>query len=202
MAPCGRLARLGRDGIAATDGGLGGGPQVNTTALWLGIGYAAACVVGLAALLLVVRSTRRPSEATDVERLERSERAWLWFVAVGLFALLAATILDTPWRASAQPNRLRVHVTAKQFQWTFTPAGPYPADRQIEFELTATDVNHGFGVYGPDGAFVLQAQVLPDADVIVRHTFHTKGRYTVRCLEFCGLAHHEIVSNFTIGRKT
>lgn len=175
---------------------------MNTTALWLGIGYAAACAVGLAALLLVIRSTRRPSEATDVERLERSERAWLWFVAVGLFALLAATILETPWRADAQPGRLRVHVTAKQFSFTFKPAGPYPADRQIEFVLRSTDVSHGFGLYGPDDAFVLQAQMVPDADTLVRHTFHTTGRYTVRCLEFCGLAHHEMFDGFSIRRKT
>jgi cytochrome c oxidase subunit II len=171
---------------------------LNTTALWLGIGYAAACAVGLAVLLLVVRSTLRPSSTTDVERLERSERAWLWFVVVGLFALLAATILDVPWRAEAQPNRLIVHVTAKQFSWSFKPAGPYPIGRQIEFDLTSTDVNHGFGLYGPDDALVLQAQVVPDAVVKVRHTFHTTGRYTVRCLEYCGLAHHLMIDGFSV----
>jgi cytochrome c oxidase subunit 2 len=170
---------------------------VNRTALWLGIGYAAACVVGIALLVMVARSTRA-SKTADVERLERSERAWLWFVVVGLFALLGATILDVPWRAEAQPNRLVVRVTAKQFSWTFQPKGPYPTDRQVEFVLTSTDVNHGFGLYGPDGAFVLQAQVLPDAFVKLRHTFHTPGRYTVRCLEYCGLAHHEMVDGFTV----
>ena len=95
-----------------------------------------------------------------------------------------------------------VTVTAKQFWWTFEPAGPYPTDRQIEFALTSTDVNHGFGLYGPDGAFVLQAQVVPDATSNVRHTFHTTGRYTVRCLEYCGLAHHEMTDGFSIqGRR-
>ena len=172
---------------------------VNQTALWLGIGYTAACVVGLAVLLLVARSTLGGrAKGADVERLERSERAWLWFVVVGLFALLAVTILDVPWRAEAQPNRLVVKVTAKQFSWKFEPPGPYPLDRQIEFALTATDVNHGFGLYGPNGALVLQAQVLPDAFVRVRHTFHTPGRYTVHCLEFCGFAHHEMSDSITI----
>jgi cytochrome c oxidase subunit 2 len=175
---------------------------VNRTALWLGIGYAAACVVGLAVLFLVARSTLGGrAKGADVERLERSERAWLWFVVVGLFALLAVTILDVPWRAEAKPNRLIVKVTAKQFSWSFEPAGPYPTDRQVEFSLTSTDVNHGFGLYGPDGALVLQAQVLPDAFVKVRHTFHTTGRYTVRCLEYCGLAHHEMTDGFSIKGK-
>ncbi len=170
---------------------------MNRTALWLGIGYAAACVVGIAILVLVARSTRGGKQ-TDVARLERSERVWLWFVIAGLFALLALTIPDVPWRAEAQPNRLEVRVTARQFSWKFQPAGPYPTDRQVEFVLTSTDVNHGFGLYGPDGALVLQAQVVPDAIVKVRHTFHTPGRYTVRCLEFCGLAHHEMIDGFSV----
>ena len=175
---------------------------MNQTALWLGVGYAAACVVGLAVLALVVRSTRRSSATADVERLERSERAWLWFVIVGLFALLALTIFNVPWDAEAEPGRLQVRVTASQFAWKFEPAGPYPADRQIEFLLTATDVNHGFALYGPDDALVLQAQVIPDATVEVRHTFHTTGHYTVRCLEFCGVLHHEMVDGFAIRRQT
>ena len=174
---------------------------MNQTALWLGIGYGAACAVGLAVLLLVVRSTRRAGEDTvDVERLERSEKMWLWFVVVGLFAILAVTILDVPWRADAKANRLIVKVTAAQFGFTFKPSGPYPTGRQIEFVLTSTDVNHGFGLYGPDGAFVLQAQIVPDADTKVRHTFETKGHYTVRCLEYCGLSHHLMVDGFTVGR--
>jgi cytochrome c oxidase subunit 2 len=173
---------------------------VNTTALWLGIGYAVACAIGLALLFLVVRSTRGDRPEADVGRLERSERVWLWFLLVGLFALFAVTILDVPWRADAKANRLEVRVVGRQFYWSFDPAGPYPAGRQIEFVLTSADVNHGFGVYGPDGAFVLQAQVVPDATVKVRHTFETAGRYTVRCLEFCGLAHHEMVDGFTVRR--
>ena len=67
--------------------------------------------------------------------------------------------------------------------------------------LTSTDVNHGFGLYGPDGAFVLQAQIVPDADTKVRHTFETTGHYTVRCLEYCGLYHHLMVDGFTVGRR-
>ena len=166
---------------------------MNKTALWLGVCYAAACVVGLLVLLLVARSTRRSPAETDVARLERSERAWLWFVLAGLFALLAITIFNVPWNAAAEPDRLQVHVTASQFAWQFKPEGPYPADRQVEFLLTSTDVNHDFALYGPDGAFVLQAQVIPDAVVKVRHTFHTTGHYVVRCLEYCGLLHHEMV---------
>ena len=174
------------------------GHIVNRTALWLGIGYAIACAIGLVVFALVVRSTRGDRPEPNVDRLERSERVWLWFLLVGLFALFAVTILDVPWRADAKANRLEVQVVGHQFYWTLEPRGPYPANRQIEFVLTSTDVNHGFGVYGPDGAFVFQAQVLPQATVKVRHTFHTTGRYTVRCLEFCGLDHHRMIDGFTI----
>jgi cytochrome c oxidase subunit 2 len=175
---------------------------MNRTALWLGIGYAIACAIGLVIFVLVVRSTRGDRPPADVGRMERSERVWLWFLLVGLFALFAVTILDVPWRADAKANRLEVRVVGKQFYWSLEPRGPYPADRQIEFVLTSTDVNHGFGVYGPDGAFVFQAQVLPEATVRVRHTFHTTGRYTVRCLEFCGLDHHRMIDGFIIKGKT
>jgi cytochrome c oxidase subunit 2 len=175
---------------------------VNRTALWLGIGYAIACAIGLVVFVLVVRSTRGDRPEVDVGRMERSERVWLWFLLVGLFALFAVTILDVPWRADAKANRLKVQVIGNQFYWTFIPLGPYPRDRQIEFVLGSTDVNHGFGLYGPDGAFVLQAQVVPGAITRVRHTFHTPGHYTVRCLEFCGLDHHKMIDGFTIRERT
>src|SRR5664279_1840053 len=182
----------------ALPGGVQGEGNVNQTALWLGIGYAAACAVGLAVFALVVRSTRRGAAEPDIGRLERSERAWLWFVVVGLFALLAVTIFDVPWNAAAQSNRLEVKVTASQFAWKFEPTGPYPTGRQVEFLLSSTDVNHDFGLYGPNGAFVLQAQAIPNTVTKVSHTFHTTGHYTVRCLEYCGVLHHQMIDGFTV----
>jgi cytochrome c oxidase subunit 2 len=174
---------------------------VNTTALWLGIVYGVACLIGLVVFALVVRSTRgERATGADVGRLERAERGWLWFILVGLFALFAVTILDVPWRADAKANRLEVYVSAHQFYWSFEPAGPFPTGRQIEFVLTSTDVNHGFGVYGPNGAFDFQAQVVPQATVKLRHTFETPGRYLVRCLEYCGLDHHRMIGGFTVVR--
>ena len=92
---------------------------MNQTALWLGIGYGSLRRRARRAPARRALDAPAPGEDTvDVERLERSERTWLWFVVVGLFAFLAVTILDVPWRAEAQAEPARsCKVTAKQFAW-------------------------------------------------------------------------------------
>jgi cytochrome c oxidase subunit 2 len=171
---------------------------MNRTALWIGIGYAAFVAVSLILAFLVWRSTRSAEPALDEHVVEKREVTWFWVVLVALAALLAVTILDTPWRARAAPDRQIVHVTGFQFAWRLDPPGPYQAGRQIEFNLTSADVNHGFAIYGPGGDFIAQAQVIPQHHLLLRETLTKPGTYTVRCFEYCGLYHHQMETTFQV----
>jgi cytochrome c oxidase subunit 2 len=73
-----------------------------------------------------------------------------------------------------------------------------PAGREIEFVLRSDDVNHGFGIYDPDGAFVAQAQVVPGKTQRLVRTFDRPGHYEILCLEFCGYGHAAMRGEFTV----
>jgi cytochrome c oxidase subunit 2 len=39
---------------------------------------------------------------------------------------------------------------------------------------------------------------MPGYTNVIRYTFTTPGTYRVRCLEYCGLGHHTMVTQFTV----
>jgi cytochrome c oxidase subunit 2 len=76
------------------------------------------------------------------------------------------------------------------------------AGRPVDFQVTSADVNHGFGIYDPDMKIVAQTQAMPGVTNTLRHTFTREGTYRVMCLEYCGLAHHNMTAEFTVGTRS
>lgn len=169
---------------------------MNTTALVIAISYAVVTVIGVAVFLLLWRSTTASREV-DTERIAHREKAWLAVVACGLVALLFATIFFTPYGQTAPPGSQVVHVDARQFAFVLDRS-TIRAGEPVEFRLRSADVNHGFGVYTADDEFVLQAQIVPDFETTIVHTFDDPGTYKILCLEFCGLNHHGMVGTFEV----
>jgi cytochrome c oxidase subunit 2 len=64
--------------------------------------------------------------------------------------------------------------------------------------VTATDVNHGFGIYTPNGKVFAQVQAMPDYVNHLELIFLVPGHYTVRCLEYCGIAHAAMHGEFDV----
>jgi cytochrome c oxidase subunit 2 len=161
--------------------------------------YLAAVAIGLVIFAVIFRSTRPAARAKrlDVRVWERRERAWLYVVIVLLVVSLAATIFETPWRASAKAGRQLVRVTGGQFGFDLSSA-TYVVGRQVEFRLHSRDVNHAFAIFDPSGTFVTQAQMMPRWDQSLLVTFTKPGRYTIRCFEYCGLGHHVMQAHFEV----
>jgi len=170
---------------------------VGTTALVIAISYSVVVVLGGAIAVALWWSTRRRGEV-DTERLADRERNWLVAVVLILVALLAATIWSTPYfDTDAGAGGQIVQVKAQQFAWTISPA-TVQAGLKVEFRLTSTDVNHGFGVYDDRDHLVAQVQVVPGKTQKLVHTFTRPGTYTVLCLEFCGVGHHVMETTFEV----
>jgi cytochrome c oxidase subunit 2 len=151
----------------------------------------------------VLRHTNgTPEPYEDVSRAGQRIRRRL-FVAV--VAVLASAFLVSSWwlpyrriaAARLGAPAARVVVTGKEWQWTLSRTR-VPASVPVEFDVTALDVNHGFGIYGPSGRLVAQVQAMPGYTnhLIVR--FSELGQYTVRCLEYCGIPHIGMVANFEV----
>jgi cytochrome c oxidase subunit II len=172
---------------------------VGTTALVIAISYAVAVVLGSAIAVAIWWSTKQRGEV-DTERLAHRERTWLVAVVLFLVSLLAASIWFTPYfDTEAGAGGQIVNVKARQFAWTIRPAR-VRVGQEVEFRLTATDVNHGFGVYDNRDHLVAQVQVVPGKTQKLVHTFTRPGTYTVLCLEFCGVGHHVMETTFRVTR--
>lgn len=165
------------------------------TATVIAISYAVVCGVAIVFMLGVAVSTRGRRE-TDPRKLGDREKTWFAIVVVLLVSLLFATIFFTPYGRSAARDAQVVDVQAQQFAWT--GLRPVKSGTQVEFRLTAVDVNHGFAVYTGGGKLLFQVQVMPGKTQVYRYTFHKPGTYRVLCLEFCGVDHDRMIGQLTV----
>jgi cytochrome c oxidase subunit II len=174
---------------------------MNKTMVVFNLIYLGAILIGLAMFAIVFLSTRKSQreKPVSIAAWKRRENAWFYVVIIGLIGALAATIFSTPYNAAAQPGRQIVQVTAQQFGFVFDKTRIH-AGRQVEFDLASKDVNHGFGIYDPDGVFVAQSQIMPSWPSKLRLTLTKIGTYTVRCFEYCGLGHHQMITTFEVIR--
>ena len=93
-----------------------------------------------------------------------------------------------------------MRVTGVQFAWAVDAPAGIKTGTPVEFLITATDVNHGFGLYTRSGKLIRQIQVVPGRTQTLVHTFTSPGVYKILCLEFCGAKHHEMVTAFEVRR--
>ena len=172
---------------------------MNSTAVVIGVAYAVTVALGTVLALALARTATRTAE-TDHARLARRENGWLVVVVVLLVSLLLATIWLTPYgddEEAAAAGRNVVEVTGAQFSWTIEPREVQAGER-IEFRIRAADVSHGFGLYDPDDKLVFQVQAVPDELQKEFATLTKPGVYRVVCLEFCGVAHHAMLSRLVV----
>jgi cytochrome c oxidase subunit 2 len=178
---------------------------VNPTALAIAISYSAVCLLAVVFLLVIWRSTHarrerreRGDDDVDTARLAHGEKIWFVIAVAALGVLLLATIPFTPYgQGSATADEQRVEVNGAQFAWITDP-NTLEAGRPVRFAVTASDVNHGFGVYNDDDVMLLQVQAVPDHTTEVTYTFKVPGTYQIVCLEFCGVNHHNMIGTFEV----
>jgi len=173
---------------------------VSHTAVIITVAYSIAVVIGSAFALVIFHSTTRPEDDDRSGVWSRRETGWLIVMVLALFALLLGTIFYVPYGESAGKNPQFVHVTGVQYAWAIAVPQPLETGRPVEFIARSRDVAHAFGVYNPADELIFQAQVVPQHDQKIVHTFTQPGLYTVRCLEFCGAGHHLMQSSFRVRR--
>lgn len=142
----------------------------------------------------------------EVEYAPLQKRAYK--LRFGLFVLLALvfgsamilTLRDLPYNALKTRNSAAsqvINATGQMWRWELSQKRVL-LNVPVEFHVTSIDVNHGFGIYSPDMIIVGQTQAMPGYTNTVRHTFTRPGIYKIMCLEYCGLAHHKMMTEFTV----
>ena len=147
----------------------------------------------------------RSPRAVPFMTIERSETR-VRLVLLASFATIAIvlSILTLRWLpyqgtriADLGRPPVTVAVTGAQWNWTLSRTR-IPMGVPVEFAVSAGDVNHGFGIYDPQGRLVAQVQAMPGYTNRLVYVFAVPGMYTVRCLEYCGLAHHTMTTSLTV----
>ena len=157
--------------------------------------------IALIALLAIVfiyvamHSSREGNSAAVAAATGRWRGRLLWGVTLMCIPVVAYTLTMLPYARKTIENLGAVEVQATGYQWHWELSKTeLPVGKQIEFQVTAVDVNHGFAIYGPDMKIRTQTQAMPGVTNILRYTFEQSGTYKILCLEYCGVGHHTMMT--------
>jgi len=122
---------------------------------------------------------------------------WLAVLVVLGVLVVGISLFDLPYASGSAAGRTTVKVTGGQFFWSLQPP-QVPAGTPVRFDVTAVDVNHGFGLYAPDGHLIGSVQAMPGYHNELDLTLDRAGVYAIRCLEYCGLNHSTMETTFKV----
>jgi cytochrome c oxidase subunit II len=125
---------------------------------------------------------------------------WLAVLVVVGVVVVGISLFDLPYASGSAAGRTVVKVTGGQFFWSLQPSS-VPTGTRVRFDVTAVDVNHGFGLYDPHGHLIGSVQAMPGYHNKLDLTLSQAGVYRIRCLEYCGLNHSTMESSFTVTRS-
>ena len=135
-----------------------------------------------------------PSQ-TEKQRISRLEGLWLTLVVVLFVVINVVSIQYMPTISSAQAaisgqDIQDVDVTAQSWSYQISER-QFEVGQPVRFSVISADTMHGFAIYHPDGRMLFTMMLMPGMEPSsIIHTFTEPGKYKVRCLEYCGIAHH------------
>lgn len=171
--------------------------------LFVGFGILGAIWTAIWGWVLV--NARHPAPQVQIETEVPILRRRLLYISSALVvAIFLVSIYWLPYafirRGVAGPPAVKVQVEGRQWVWTFSQT-TLPVGVPVEFDVTSGDVNHGFGIYDPEGHLVAQTQAMPGYTNRLIFTFEQPGDYVVRCLELCGTPHFLMASHITVAKQ-
>ena len=128
------------------------------------------------------------------------------FYFLGLIAIMAFATVMTLGRLPYDSNQAEaeglnegivVKVTGIQYAWEMSEE-TFKAGDKVQFDVTASDVTHGFGLYNENMELVAQTQAMPGYTNTVYYTFKEPGTYQILCLEYCSAGHHVMVKEIVV----
>jgi cytochrome c oxidase subunit 2 len=171
--------------------------MIQTTALVITV----LATLGLAlAYLFVVANASVSEDFSAVKARAYRLRTPLFWVLVAVIAPITMyTLVDLPYSEAArhEANAVNVDVTGHQWYWEMSQDSA-PAGQPVVFHVSSADVNHGFAVYDENMKVVAQTQAMPGYVNKLAYTFEQPGTYQILCLEYCGMSHTRMSTEFHV----
>lgn len=149
---------------------------------------------------VTLRSTQKADYEPIMKKWYKIRTVYGMALLIFLLGTALYTLRDLPYDRPVYGEGIEptiVDVEAIQFGWKMSQS-EFKAGEPIEFKVTSTDVNHGFGIYDENMNVLAQTQAMPGYTNNVYYTFEKPGTYQILCLEYCGLAHHLMVGQIKV----
>ncbi len=140
------------------------------------------------------------AEYASVQESVRNLRGKLFFLVLLIIVpIIGYTLTKMPYPTTKSYSQAAksVHVVGHQWYWEISDLTA-KVEEPVLYKVTSADVNHGFGVYDTDLNIIAQTQAMPGYTNDLLVSYPEAGKYRILCLEFCGLAHHAMVSEITV----
>lgn len=151
---------------------------------------------------VALNAGKAAADYPPIQRKSQGIRVWFFWILIVAGVLIAVvTMLDLPYAATrghTPGDAVTVDVEGRQWYWEMGDAELTAGDTVV-FNVTSGDVNHGLGLYDPAMRMVGQTQAMPGYVNVLSVALNDPGTYKVLCMEYCGLVHHAMVSEITVG---
>lgn len=161
--------------------------------------------ISLIALLAIVffNVLRTSSECGVPDDVSAKTGRWrtglIWGLTAFFIPIIGYSLIELPYVRNSIDGIGAVEVQATGHQWYWDISRTeLPLGKTIAFKVTSADVNHGFAIYDPDMKILTQTQAMPGVVNELRYTFSRPGVYKILCLEYCGVAHHSMMTELHV----
>jgi cytochrome c oxidase subunit 2 len=153
---------------------------------------------------VAINSGRRVDDYKSIQTPGYRLRTRLfWVLVLVLGPAMIYSLLELPYSASharaGASGAPPLVIEAKGYQWRWELSqSDVPTGKTVEFLVSSADINHGFAIYDPEMRIVAQTQAMPGYTNKLRYTFSKPGTYKILCLEYCGVAHHNMLAEIKV----
>lgn len=147
-----------------------------------------------AVFVLAVRAARGPAPGPGANA---KRTGLIWAMTIAGVIVSVASLREWPHALASTGDALEVNVSGGQWWWDIDTT-EVPAGKPVNFNVTTEDVTHGMGIYDSSLTLLTQVQAIPGYTTQITYTFEEPGSYQVLCMEFCGVAHHDMVNEFEV----
>ena len=144
------------------------------------------------------------ASGTDGGKLSRLDGLWMTLVVILFVGFNFVSIDYMPPISSARSAATHKNiqdVTVKAESWSYEMSGrEFEVGSAVRFAAKSADTMHSFALYHPDGRLLFTMMLMPglETPASLIHVFSEPGTYKIRCLEYCGAAHHEMADEIVV----
>lgn len=150
--------------------------------------------------LIFVAAVRSAGIEQAPANTDRNRTFLIYGMLIVGVVVTAGSLRQWPHAISSSTETVQVNATGYQWYWELDKE-EVPVGKSVIFNVHTKDATHGLGVIDPNGRLLFQTQAMPGYVNQVEYIFSEPGKHQILCMEFCGIGHHDMTSEFNVVAK-